>query len=65
MRTGTAHFVNEDAAVRYYRRQGFTRADVRRKAKAGEIQYGPPPVKDGESLELVDCFTRYAIVSAS
>jgi hypothetical protein len=63
MKTGTSHFVNEDTAVRYYHKQGgFTRADVRRKAKAGEIHYGPPTVSASQHLELIDSFTRYAIV---
>jgi hypothetical protein len=61
MRIGTACFVNEDAAVRYYRDQNFTREDVRRKASEGEISFGKPTLKDGERLIVVDNGTRYAI----
>lgn len=63
MRTGTHHFINEDAAVRYYKPYGFDRQDVQRKAVEGEIAYGKPTVRPGERIVLIDGNTRYAIES--
>ena len=61
MRIGTACFVDENAAARYYSDMGFTLEDVRRKAAAGEISFGKPTLKPGERIILLDGGTRYGI----
>ena len=61
MRIGTPYFTCERAAVRYYKDYGFTANDVRDKFFAGEIHYGKPPLRDGETLVLIDRATRYGI----
>ena len=58
---GTAHFVDWQAAVRYYAPYGYDRAAVRRKIEEGEIHLGRPPLKEGERLTIIDEGTRYAI----
>lgn len=45
---GTAHFVNRNFALQYYRpynERGTNAKEVTRKEKAGEIAYGPPELK--------------------
>jgi hypothetical protein len=51
---GTSHFVSMNAAVVYYRDYGFDLEDVRRKLIDGEIHIGPPTVKSGERLFLIN-----------
>lgn len=64
MITGTNHFVNYTAAIRYYREYGLSPEDVQRKADAGEIVIGRKPAINpaSESLTIIDG-ARYAIVS--
>ena len=61
---GTNHFVNFESAVRYYKDYPYRsiRAAVMRKIHDGEIHLGPPTLKPGERLEVIDEETRYAIV---
>lgn len=61
MRVGTSHFVNRLAAIRYYLPYGYTAATLARKEEEGEIHFGPPPLKPGERLVVIDDGTRYAI----
>lgn len=49
------------AAVRYYQPYGYDSEGVQRKLNEGEIHLGRPPVKEGESVVLIDDGTRYAI----
>ena len=60
---GTCHFVSRNAAYKYYAGYGLTAADVALKIAAREIAIGPPKVKGGEAVILVDGDTRYAVVS--
>jgi len=60
-RWGTAHFQSGSAAVRYYARQGISAHGVDEKLKAGEIFYGRPTVKDGQTLTLDPVEGRYFI----
>lgn len=62
-RVGTSHFVSLRAAARYYKGQNENRRDVERKLREGLIHIGPPEIKAGERLEVIDNGTRYAIVS--
>lgn len=61
MKTGTSHFVTIIDAYDYYRPYGFSRADVDRKRRDGEIHIGAPSVKDGEFLGVVRGEGRYFI----
>jgi hypothetical protein len=64
-RTGTCHFLSRRSAQRYYAEPGGTWAtarEIERKIAAGEIKVGPPAIKPGQRLTLVDAGTRYAIV---
>lgn len=60
---GTSHFKSRNAARRYYEPYGYDAAAVDRKIADGEIHLGPPILKPGESLSLIDDGTRYAIKS--
>ena len=66
IRTGTSHFVSIEAATKYYRPYDGvgTYASVVRRVEAGEIHIGPPTVKAGQTVEIIDNGTRYAIVEA-
>ena len=60
---GTANFVSRAAALVYYRpynEPGTNAAEVPRKEQDGEISYGEPKLKDGESLTVRE--GRYHIV---
>jgi hypothetical protein len=59
---GTCNFRDRAAAIRYYRPQGYGAADIDRKASEGEIAFGPPAVKPGERLTLLDDRTRYGVI---
>lgn len=61
-RVGTSHFVDTANAYTYYGRQGIDAAGVRQKIAEGEISIGPPPIKPGQGVVIVDGGTRYAIV---
>lgn len=61
MRYGTSYFPSIEHAQRYYKPYGFDAAAVDRKLAEGEIHIGEPPLKAGQSLYLIDNFTRYAI----
>ena len=61
MTKGTAHFVSIHLAWEYYWIQGYDRNDVLQKLTDGEIFIGPPDLKDGEKLMLLDSGTRYGI----
>lgn len=63
-RTGTAYFVSLDMAAVYYRnydedRNGYRAARI--KLREGSIHIGPPPLKHGQKLTVIDNGTRYAI----
>ena len=51
---GTNHFTGFTAAVNYYKAQGFSSVDVVDKKQAGEIEFGPPKVKNGQKLMVID-----------
>ena len=64
---GTAHFPSTRAAEAYYRTQDCTtdrqaRQLVATKIAEGLIHIGPPPLKEGERLTLIDGNRRYAII---
>lgn len=65
--TGTSHFVSVRAANSYYEPYGLDSADVLHKITNGEIHIGPPTLKPGERLVVIDNDTghswggRYAI----
>lgn len=61
---GTSHFVSLTKAARYYFAYGTTLEEVRRKVEAGEIHIGKPTLKPGETLQIIDNGTRYAIEEA-
>lgn len=65
---GTSHFRTAISAMRYYRDYyadfDETSREVDRKISAGEIHIGPPSVKPGQRLTMIDNHTRYAIVEA-
>lgn len=64
LRIGTANFYDRIAAIKYYRAYGMDAADVDRKIADGEIHIGEPVVLAvGETLHLVDGYTRYEIRS--
>jgi hypothetical protein len=62
MRIGTSYFVSRDAAIRYYKRYGEDEHGVASKLFNGEIHLGEPPLKPGETLNVIDDGTRYEIV---
>lgn len=70
---GTSHFVSYAAAVRYYSAyEPDAHAAVNRKLdhdggngpnkRDAQIYIGPPKLKPGQRLELIDGKTRYAII---
>lgn len=63
MMYGTPHFVSVAAAVAYYKPYGYksTLAAVLRKKQDGEIHIGPPTLKPGQTLRIIDGGLRYAI----
>jgi hypothetical protein len=68
---GTCHFVNFTKACDYYRDQGndeLTPAQleklVREKIDEGEVVLGPPDLKPGQKMLLIDNNTRYGIETA-
>ena len=60
---GTSHFVSLEAAIAYYLPYHYpiTREAVSRKVSEGEINIGPPVLKPGERLTLIDSNRRYKI----
>ncbi|OQX10477.1 MAG: hypothetical protein BWK73_20020 [Thiothrix lacustris] len=60
---GTAHFVSKVAANRYYKPYGFNAADVQRKLDDGDIKLDKPALCIGQTLQLIDEGTRYAVTS--
>lgn len=62
---GTAHFVSFADAARYYSRQGISRDEVAHKMVTKEIRIGPPTLMLGQTMQLIDGGTRYAIVENS
>lgn len=64
LRVGTAHFVSLRCAANYYRSQGYADGyyTAQQKIADGEIFIGPPTLKPGEELALIDERTRYAIL---
>ena len=59
---GTHHFVSLQGAHRYYADYGLGFKDVERKIQEKEIAIGPPQVKEGQRLTLIDGGRRYAII---
>ena len=51
---GTEHFINKNAAVRYYKTYGLAEHEVDDKIKAGEIKIGQPTIQQGEKLHFND-----------
>ena len=54
---GTNHFTSHYAAVNYYRGYGYgaqTNQAVSNKIREGEIVIGKPPLKEGETLSIID-----------
>jgi hypothetical protein len=64
MITGTSYFPTTADAYRYYAAMGETLRGVCDKIDAGEIHIGKPPLKAGETLQLIDDRTRWAIVES-
>ncbi len=60
-RWGTAYFVSYKTAIAYYRLQGESPYDVRRKVKEGLIHIGKPPLKPGDKLSVIPVEGRYMI----
>ena len=63
--TGTSHFSNESAAIRYYSAYGYSRQAVRSKIDSGEIQIGEPKTKKGETASLHPKEGRFFLTSPS
>jgi len=61
MTFGTSSFVSRAAALKYYKPYGTDAAEVTRKEQDGEISYGRPTLKPGESLTVRE--GRYHITS--
>jgi hypothetical protein len=63
---GTSHFTSQRAAERYYAEYGYAdvKAAVQHKLAEGEIHVGPPVLKAGQTLSLIDDGARYAITEA-
>ncbi len=59
MRTGTSHFRDYGAAVRYYANQGDDKESVDRRLTAGEITIGRPADRAGEVVLLDRAEGRY------
>lgn len=49
----TTYFPSLPHAIAYYRPQGFSALDVKRKLDEGEIHVGKPPMKEGQT-----CFEK-------
>lgn len=64
MIVGTSHFVSLRCALSYYAEYGVGKAGVTRKIAEGEIHLGPPTLKTGETIRLVDQNRRYAVITA-
>lgn len=47
---GTNHFPSLAHALCYYRPQGFSKEDVKRKLDEKEIHIGKPETKEGETI---------------
>lgn len=62
--TGTEHFKDRAAAVRYYRAYGEDGADVDAKLKEGAIHLGPPKAPEGAKVYLNNAEGRYMIEEA-
>lgn len=67
IQVGTSHFVSLEHAAQYYsfyygNNIDNGRAAAKRKITTGEIHIGPPELKPGETLQIIDDGTRYAIV---
>lgn len=65
MRVGTSHFVDYLAACDYYRKQGFTAADVRAKLERGDIRLGKPACEPWEWVSVIPGEGRYQVESKS
>ena len=62
--TGTNHFVSHEAAMKYYGAQtDGAEAVVEWYLAEGLICFGPPPLKEGESL-ILENGLRYIIKSS-
>ena len=61
MRYGTSYFINQAAAIRYYRDQGYDADAIGQKFADGEIHTGKPPVKSGQRVLLDRTEGRYFI----
>lgn len=62
---GTSHFPSVKLAINYYRPYfgPAARTEVYRKIAEHEIGIGPPPVKEGEKIVLLDNGRRYGVES--
>ena len=60
---GTPYFRSMVHAAMYYRAQYGAAAHiiVAKKVRDGEIHIGKPPIKDGETIFLIDDGTRWAV----
>lgn len=60
---GTNHFTSRQAAIRYYKSQGWLCVEeaVDQKLEDGSIEIGLPKLKPGEKWRVVDNGTRFAI----
>lgn len=61
-KTGTPYFISFNAACNYYKSYGDTPDTVKRKISNGEIHIGKPPLKPGQSLEIIPDENRYMII---
>jgi len=61
-RTGTACFINIDAALAYYAPYGYDSNDVADKIDCNEVMIGEPELGHGESLWLNKAEGRYFIL---
>jgi hypothetical protein len=64
MTYGTSHFVDLAAALKYYKAYGYDKPAVKQKLAEGQIHLGPPTLKPGETLRVIDNGTRYQITEA-
>ncbi len=59
---GTHHFLDRQAAIKYYKAYESQPAKaVDRKLQEGEIALGKPPLKHNQTCFLIDDGTRWAV----
>jgi len=63
LRWGTNHFIDMNAAIKYYRSQQYDHAAIMQKYEENEFKIGKPEVKEGEQLLINKEEGRYFITT--